>query len=80
MEKMREEFEAWACNYNLKIADRGNYADRHVNNMWKAWQASRAALCVELPVWTLKNGVEHFNYHKADDVKSICEDAGVPYK
>ena len=49
MDKMREEFEAWACNYNLKIADWGNYADRHVNNMWKAWQASRAVLCVELP-------------------------------
>lgn len=49
MDKMREEFEVWACNYNLKIADWGNYADRHVNNMWKAWQASRAALYVELP-------------------------------
>ena len=49
MDKMQEEFEVWACNYNLKIADWGNYADRHVNNMWKAWQASRAALCVKLP-------------------------------
>ena len=49
MDKMREEFEVWACNYNLKIADWGNYADRHVNNMWKAWQASRAALCVQMP-------------------------------
>lgn len=49
MGKMRKEFEVWACNYNLKIADWGNYADRHVNNMWKAWQASRAALCIELP-------------------------------
>lgn len=54
MDKMREEFEVWACNYNLKIADWGNYADRHVNNMWKAWQASRAALCVKLP--SFENG------------------------
>lgn len=49
MEKMREEFEAWAVKYNLARADWGNYRDRHVNNMWKAWQASRAAQCVELP-------------------------------
>ena len=48
-EKMREGFEVWACNYNLKIADWGNYADRHVNNMWKAWQASSAAMVAELP-------------------------------
>ena len=44
MDKMREEFEAWAVNYNLARADLGNYSDRHVNNMWKSWKASRAAL------------------------------------
>ena len=49
MDKMREEFEVWAVNYNLARADWGNYSDRHVNNMWKSWKASRAALRVELP-------------------------------
>lgn len=77
MDKMREEFEVWACNYNLKIADWGNYADRHVNNMWKAWQASRAALRVELPgaIWC------SLAYHEAiNDVKEALDDAGVGYR
>ena len=76
MDKMQEEFEAWCCNYNLKIADWGNYADRHVNNMWKAWQASRAALVVELPgaIWC------SLAYHEAiNDVKEALDDAGVSY-
>ena len=77
MDKMREEFEVWACNYNLKIADCGNYADRHVNNMWKAWQASRSALVVELPgaIWC------SLAYHEAiNDVKEALDDAGVGHK
>lgn len=75
MDKMREEFEVWACNYNLKIADWGNYSDRHVNNMWKAWQASRAALRVELPgAWIL---AEH-EYKR--QVEESLDSAGVSYE
>ena len=74
MEKMREEFEVWACNYNLKIADWGNYADRHVNNMWKAWRASRAALCVELPENCKGMALTVDEFHKQLDK------AGVSYK
>jgi len=74
MEKMREEFEVWACNYNLKIADWGNYADRHVNNMWKAWRASRAALCVELPENCKGMALTVDEFHKQ------LNKAGVAYK
>ena len=74
MEKMREEFEVWACNYNLKIADWGNYADRHVNNMWKAWRASRASLCVELPENCKGMALTVDEFHKQLDK------AGVAYK
>jgi hypothetical protein len=53
-EQMREEFEAtyfykygfkpqsWDCNCAAYIC-------AHENGAWWAWQASRAALCVELP-------------------------------
>ena len=75
-EKMREEFEVWAVKYNLARADWGNYQDRHVNNMWKAWQASRAALCVELPL--------AFSDERATtyltSVTSALDAAGVRYK
>ena len=71
---MREEFEVWACNYNLKIADWGNYADRHVNNMWKAWRASRAALCIELPENCKGMALTVNEFHKQLDK------AGVTYK
>ena len=74
MEKVREEFEVWACNYNLKIADWGNYADRHVNNMWKAWRASRAALYVELPANCKGMALTVDEFHKQLDK------AGVTYK
>lgn len=74
MNNMREEFEIWACNYNLKVADWGNYADRHVNNMWKAWRASRAALCVELPENCKGMALTVDEFHKQLDK------AGVSYK
>ncbi len=74
MDKMREEFEAWAVNYNLARSDCGNYSDRHVNNMWKSWQASRAALRVELPsAWVL---AEH-EYKR--QVEESLDNAGVSY-
>ena len=55
---MREEFEAWclANGYTLRpketkcgIIIEGNYGHPTVQIAWQAWQASRAALCVELP-------------------------------
>ncbi|MFU3623224.1 hypothetical protein ACM7JP_08260 [Pseudomonas aeruginosa] len=54
---MREEFEAWASSHfvdvgsgnPLKKGPNGNYGFYVVATAWKAWQASRAALRVELP-------------------------------
>ncbi|WP_408588509.1 hypothetical protein [Pseudomonas aeruginosa] len=55
---MREEFEAWAsaCGFTLS-PDQNNcgiivperYGHPSVQRCWEAWQASRAALKVELP-------------------------------
>ena len=79
MDKMREEFEAWAVNYNLARSDCGNYSDRHVNNMWKSWKASRAALCVKLPCSWYQDR-EGYILNREDDVKSCLDEAGVNYE
>jgi hypothetical protein len=54
---MREEFEAWVVS--RKVVTRhgaglnqnsdGTYSDYRINDRWLAWQASRAALVIELP-------------------------------
>ena len=79
MDKMREEFEAWAVNYNLARSDWGNYSDRHVNNMWKSWKASRAALCVELPRQWFDDGLD-CDLMEAHQVGKALDEAGVQYK
>lgn len=52
MDKMREEFEAWALEvhgYSGGVTHCGSYYTSKIDALWEAWQASRAALCVELP-------------------------------
>ncbi|HEB4079312.1 hypothetical protein ACSENU_22930 [Pseudomonas aeruginosa] len=57
MHDMREEFEAWASSHfvdvgsgnPLKKGPNGHYGFYVVATAWKVWQASRAALKVELP-------------------------------
>ena len=51
MDKMREEFEAWAISdmgYMVARAGDGYKCD-YMNTAWLSWKASRAALRVELP-------------------------------
>ena len=61
-EKMREEFDAWTIKYGF---DDGEH-------MWQAWQASRAALVVELP--------EKAALMSASSVYAALDGAGVGYK
>lgn len=82
MDKMREEFEAWMLKYwfdpNL-TADKRGYENEIVSQQWNAWQASRAALVVELPhVSTLKIGNDELFYR--GDVIEALDEAGVAYK
>ena len=82
MDKMREEFEAWygeQFKYSDKKLNRHGetYLSPFVGGLWSAWQASRAALVVELPgaIWC------SLAYHEAiNDVKEALDDAGVGYK
>ena len=85
-EKMRDGFESWclANGYTLRPAETncgiiidGDYGHPTVQIAWQAWQASRAALVVELPgaIWC------SLAYHEAiNDVKEALDDAGVSYK
>lgn len=50
--KMRAEFEAWAGQYGYSLErdhETGGYYADGADLAWSAWQASRAALAVELP-------------------------------
>lgn len=62
IEKMRKEFEAWSANHDyfggveVDIAISGNYSDVDMQHAWEVWQASRAAIEVELPKQCDKDG------------------------
>jgi hypothetical protein len=49
-EQMREEFEKWAAGVGLTLrGSSGNYL-KEIQCAWMSWQASRAALVIELPL------------------------------
>ena len=77
-EKMRDEFESWAISCHMcTYLDGVEYRHQSTEWAWMAWQASRAALVVELPgaIWC------SLAYHEAiNDVKEALDDAGVGYK
>lgn len=77
-EKMRAEFEEWAISCHMcTYLDGVEYRHQSTEWAWMAWQASRAALAVELPGAILCSPA----YHEAiNDVKEALDDAGVSYK
>lgn len=62
-EKMREEFEEWLEDNSMFPLDSPRAA-----GYWSAWQASRAALCVELPKQSKK-------FENEEGSGADCEDA-----
>ena len=84
-EKMRDGFESWclANGYTLRPAEtncgiiiEGDYGHPTVRIAWQAWQASRAALVVELPA----EDIIFSNMAPIADFIGCLEDAGVGYK
>lgn len=53
MDKSREQFEEWVrnqCNYSLTYKDTTKmYFSNRTRQAWDVWQASRAAVEIELP-------------------------------
>lgn len=68
-EKMREEFNEW---YGKQWTPESMRDD-----LWGAWQASRAALVVDLPSMT-NNGYEGF--YRSTEVVRAMRDAGIKCK
>ncbi|HCL4225708.1 TPA: hypothetical protein N2C25_003937 [Pseudomonas aeruginosa] len=91
MPDMREEFEAWAsaCGFTLS-PDQNNcgiivperYGHPSVQRCWEAWQASRAALRVELPakrsysMYVTKHECHAFN-DAIEKAKEALQQAGI---
>jgi len=70
-EKMRAEFEAWAVHegYDLTRDDVVvAYASEETDRVWAAWQASRAALVVELPSLPPRGAVPYVERKAASDM------------
>lgn len=89
-EKIRREFEEWFYEYSLpcegdwfKRDSCGDYDYPSTHDAWMGWQASRAALVVDLPELKSFNASDEpdFAYEVAiDDIKCALDDAGVAYK
>jgi len=81
-EKMRAEFEEWAQRFRLPLHRDGNgYVEAEIDAAWQAWQASRAALVVELPERISKESGyseddEYYNL-ALDHCRSQIESTGV---
>ncbi|EPU0251426.1 hypothetical protein FA331_34275 [Pseudomonas aeruginosa] len=87
MPDMREEFEAWASSHfvdvgsgnPLKKGPNGHYGFYVVATAWKAWQASRAALKVELPFPIIVDEGTEFALHAydKDETDKALQQAGI---
>lgn len=81
-EQIRSEFEAWyetTYGISLEREFRSNhfigYVNDKANHRWAAWQASRAALCVELP-WSNDSDL----MDQIEECRSAIHAAGVKTK
>lgn len=83
-DKMREEFEEWLIsiypNQEVTRYSDGDYTSFSTGYCWAAWQASRAALVVELP-GLMTFGIQAQGYYRAvQDCREAIEAAGVKVK
>ena len=83
-EQIRDGFESWCktLGFNIDKFDE-DYIIASTEWAWKIWQASRAAMVVELPELKSFNASDEpdFAYEVAiDDIKCALDDAGVGYK
>lgn len=89
-DKIRQEFEAWATDngYEPRHLGRGQHSGDYLGHAtaiaWEAWQASREALCIELPNPTRSHYLRHNECAIAIQAVEHCREAiesqGVPTK
>ena len=84
MEKMREEFEDWVVSeldYDVSKSSSGTYHELKTFIAWECWKASRAALCVELPVSCDAAGLHcDCEVYEASSVRELLDKVGVSHK
>ena len=83
MPDVREEFEAWAEGEKLCLhrGMMGGYYLADTAAAWKAWQASRAAMKVELPPELHAGDLfEDAPVYNASLIKVILQQAGIEVK
>ena len=85
-EKMRDEFKGWAYKSGYDIDDAQESADDEkffvcydTEACWQAWQASRAALVVELPKAVHIN-ISERRILLEGDVTDALDSSGISYK
>jgi len=88
-DKMREQFEAWECDADqgpqtdpvwlMYDAATNTYPLDKIQSRWEVWQASRAAVDVELPEAWRSAGSKHELMHKRDTV-AVLESLGLKVK
>lgn len=81
MSTTRDEFEKWASDqpYQLnKIGDEYKYmATQHA---WLGWQASREALCIEIPKCGEASSFGNWVVFDTESVQEMLSSVGVRYK
>lgn len=78
MDESRKQFEEWFENYTGCVPKNKIYANM-VEMYWQAWQASRAAIEIELPEsFTMHSGRTPYLY--VSEVQSAILAAGVKVK
>lgn len=94
-DKVREEFEAWVADFHVGApltwyeydVPEGHehhgaiiYEDWDVQNTWRAWQASRAALVIDLPETDLTGAIGMTHKAVTKRCRTAIEAAGVKVK
>jgi len=80
-EKMREDYESYIILHTdwetvRNQYDEGwDYLDCDTEQGWRIWQASRAALCVELPAVSMSEYANRHSFNCASEAIQFCKSA-----
>ena len=81
MDESRKQFEekiqhSYGEDY-LVVNDDGDYANWITADLWEFWQASRAAIEIELPKWFVSDAIAVYD---RDDIDEAIRAAGIKVK
>nr|DAM64882.1 MAG TPA: hypothetical protein [Caudoviricetes sp.] len=83
MEESRTQFEAWFANEHEEVENSNELAAKVMKMIaWSSWQASRAAIEIELPKnkWHLCDCIDVVVAYDKDDIDQCIRAAGLRVK